>query len=81
MAFLKKLLQGDEKKLKDGVVFLTVHDVGATYQVDQNDRFDISFFDISLSELGDFLERREHGRHPRQVNKDVQPGTWTHCAI
>jgi len=25
-------LQGDEKKLKDGVVFLTVHDVGATYQ-------------------------------------------------
>ena len=57
LAFLKKLLQGDEKKLKDGVVFLTVHDVGATYQVDQNDRFDISFFDISLSELGDFLER------------------------
>lgn len=54
---LKKLLQGDERKLKDGVVFLTVHDVGATYQVDQNDRFDISFFDISLSELGDFLER------------------------
>ena len=53
----QKLLQGDERKLKDGVVFLTVHDVGATYQVDQNDRFDISFFDISLSELGDFLER------------------------
>ena len=56
-ALKKKLLQGDERKLKDGVVFLTVHDVGATYQVDQNDRFDISFFDISLSELGDFLER------------------------
>ena len=55
-ASLKKILQGDERKLKDGVVFLTVHDVGATYQVDQNARFDISFFDISLSELGDFLE-------------------------
>merc|ERR1712212_428702 len=25
-------VQGDEKKLRDGVVFLTVHDVGATYQ-------------------------------------------------
>jgi len=25
-------VQGDERKLKDGVVFLTVHDVGATYQ-------------------------------------------------
>ena len=32
-ASLKKILQGDERKLKDGVVFLTVHDVGATYQV------------------------------------------------
>ena len=26
-------MQGDERKFKDGVVFLTVHDVGATYQV------------------------------------------------
>ena len=25
--------QGDERRLKDGVVFLTVHDVGCTYQV------------------------------------------------
>merc|ERR1712156_539710 len=25
-------LQGDEKKLRDGAVFITVHDVGATYQ-------------------------------------------------
>ena len=29
-------VQGDLDKLRDGVVFLTVHDVGASYEVDLN---------------------------------------------
>ena len=30
---LRPSTQGDERRLRDGVVFLTVHDVGCTYQV------------------------------------------------
>jgi len=39
-------LQGDEKKLKDGAVFITVHDVGATYQNWVNFLKDESMVDI-----------------------------------
>ena len=50
-------MQGDERKLKDGVVFLTVHDVGATYQVlDLVAAFDSFFFDIICQNWVTFLK-------------------------
>ena len=58
---LRPSTQGDERRLRDGVVFLTVHDVGCTYQVLGSS---VEGSPPSL-DLGQLSRRREHGGHPR----------------
>jgi len=55
-------LQGDEKKLKDGAVFITVHDVGATYQNWVNFLKDESMVDIRSRSV--FLHVAIPGQEP-----------------
>jgi len=55
-------LQGDEKKLRDGAVFITVHDVGATYQNWVNFLKDESMVDIQSRSV--FLHVAIPGQEP-----------------
>jgi len=55
-------LQGDEKKLRDGAVFITVHDVGATYQNWVNFLKDESMVDIRSRSV--FLHVAIPGQEP-----------------
>jgi len=55
-------LQGDEKKLKDGAIFITVHDVGATYQNWVNFLKDESMVDIQSRSV--FLHVAIPGQEP-----------------
>lgn len=56
-------MQGDEKRLKEGVVFLTVHDVGSTYQSWVTFTKDPSMEDIRRSSV--FLHVAVPGQEPR----------------
>jgi len=55
-------MQGDERRLRDGVVFLTVHDVGCTYQTWVNFLGDASMADIRARSM--FLHVVVPGQEP-----------------
>jgi len=74
-------LQGDEKKLKDGAVFITVHDVGATYQNWVNFLKDESMVDIRSRSV--FLHVAIPGQEPgaQDLPKDFSFPTMQQIGI